>query len=56
MWIIDSRFGEGHCLGYNILTDSFAIKSQVIYMTQTFSLYHDLTAYENLDFITYLSN
>lgn len=43
--------GEGHCLGYNILTESYAIKNQVGYMTQGFSLYHDLTAYENLDFI-----
>ncbi len=43
--------GEGHCLGYDILTESYAIKSQVGYMTQSFSLYHDLTAYENLDFI-----
>lgn len=43
--------GEGHCLGYNILTESYAIKNQVGYMTQSFSLYHDLTAEENLDFI-----
>lgn len=43
--------GEGHCLGLNILTDSFSIKNEVGYMTQSFSLYHDLTAYENLDFI-----
>lgn len=43
--------GVGHCLGYNILTESYAIKNQVGYMTQSFSLYHDLTAYENLDFI-----
>lgn len=43
--------GEGHCLGHNILTDSYAIKKEVGYMTQSFSLYHDLTAFENLDFI-----
>ncbi|HEX2548181.1 MAG TPA: ABC transporter ATP-binding protein [Gammaproteobacteria bacterium] len=43
--------GEGHCLGFDILTESYAIKSRVGYMTQSFSLYHDLTAYENLDFI-----
>lgn len=43
--------GEGHCLGYDILKQSYAIKSKVGYMTQSFSLYHDLTAYENLDFI-----
>jgi ABC-2 type transport system ATP-binding protein len=43
--------GEGHCLGYDILTDAYEIKKQVGYMTQSFSLYNDLTAYENLDFI-----
>lgn len=43
--------GEGHCLGFDILTESFSIKNEVGYMTQSFSLYHDLTAYENLDFI-----
>src|SRR3990167_5709486 len=43
--------GQGHCLGYNIITQSFEIKKQVGYMTQRFSLYHDLSAYENLDFI-----
>lgn len=42
---------DGHCLGFDILTQSFAIKNEVGYMTQSFSLYHDLTAYENLDFI-----
>lgn len=43
--------GKGHCLGFDICTQSFAIKTEVGYMTQSFSLYHDLTAYENLDFI-----
>jgi ABC-2 type transport system ATP-binding protein len=43
--------GEGHCLGYDIIKDSYAIKRQVGYMTQSFSLYTDLTVYENLDFI-----
>jgi ABC-2 type transport system ATP-binding protein len=43
--------GEGHCLGYDIIKDSYAIKCQVGYMTQSFSLYTDLTVYENLDFI-----
>lgn len=42
---------DGHCLGFDILTQSYAIKNEVGYMTQSFSLYHDLTAYENLDFI-----
>ncbi len=43
--------GSGTCLGYNILTQSELIKSNVGYMTQQFSLYDDLSVYENLDFI-----
>lgn len=43
--------GEGNCLGYDILTQSYPIKSQVGYMPQRFSLYEDLSIYENLDFI-----
>jgi ABC-2 type transport system ATP-binding protein len=43
--------GRGHCLGYNILTQSYEIKSLTGYMTQNFSFYHELTAYENLDFV-----
>lgn len=43
--------GCGHCLGYDILTQSYSIKKQVGYLTQSFSLYQDLTAYENLDLI-----
>jgi len=42
--------GSGHCLGYDIIKDSLAIKNQVGYMTQKFSLYEDLTARENLNF------
>lgn len=43
--------GQGHCLGYDILKQTHEIKRHVGYMTQSFSLYQDLTAYENLDFI-----
>ena len=43
--------GSGHCLGYDILRESYQIKKNVGYMTQSFSLYHDLTAYENLDLV-----
>jgi ABC-2 type transport system ATP-binding protein len=43
--------GEGSCLGYDILTQSYEIKRQVGYMTQHFSLYGEMTARENLDFI-----
>ena len=43
--------GKGSCLGLDILTQSAAIKRQVGYMTQRFSLYEDLTIRENLDFV-----
>lgn len=43
--------GEGQCLGYDIIKQSYAIKQQVGYMPQRFSLYDDLSIYENLDFI-----
>lgn len=48
--------GQGQCLGYNILTQSDVIKKHVGYMTQQFSLYADLTIYENLDFIARIYN
>jgi ABC-2 type transport system ATP-binding protein len=43
--------GQGCCLGYDILTESEAIKRRVGYMTQHFSLYRDLSVRENLEFI-----
>ena len=43
--------GRGTCLGLNVLTESAAIKRQVGYMTQKFSLWEDLTIAENLDFV-----
>lgn len=46
--------GTGHCLGYDILTQSDEIKKQVGYMTQRFSLYKDLTIRENLEFVSRL--
>src|SRR6185436_4578875 len=42
--------GEGTCLGHDI-RDSVAIKREVGYMTQRFSLWEDLTIRENLEFI-----
>ena len=42
--------GSGQCMGYDIIKDSGLIKSQVGYMTQHFSLYKELTIYENLEF------
>lgn len=43
--------GEGHCLGYNITTQSDAIKREAGYMTQKFSYWEDLSIRENLDFV-----
>ena len=43
--------GEGTCLGRDVLRESAAIKREVGYMTQRFSLWEDLTLAENLDFI-----
>ena len=46
--------GSGTCLGYDLLTESWAIKARVGYMTQQFSLYGDLTPQENLHFLARL--
>lgn len=43
--------GEGICLGYDIIKESYEIKLNVGYMTQKFSLYSDMTIRENLDFM-----
>ncbi len=43
--------GSGTCIGYDILSQAHDIRRQVGYMTQRFSLYDDLTAFENLDFV-----
>src|SRR3546814_2120649 len=43
--------GSGTCLGYDIRREAAAIKRQVGYMTQRFSLYEDLSIRENLNFV-----
>jgi ABC-type multidrug transport system ATPase subunit len=43
--------GEGECIGYDIIRQSHEIRRDVGYMTQRFSLYEDLTVFENLDFV-----
>ncbi len=43
--------GRGTCLGYDIVTQSAAIKRRVGYMTQRFSLYQDLSIRQNLEFV-----
>lgn len=46
--------GGGTCLGHDIVKEAWAIKRQVGYMTQRFSLYEDLSIRENLDFVARL--
>lgn len=43
--------GSGTCLGLDIVRESAAVKRQVGYMTQKFSLYEDLSIRENLEFV-----
>ncbi len=43
--------GSGTCLGFDIIRETAAIKREVGYMTQRFSLWEDLTIRENLDFV-----
>jgi ABC-2 type transport system ATP-binding protein len=43
--------GSGTCLGFDVIKQTAAIKREVGYMTQKFSLWDDLTIRENLDFV-----
>jgi len=43
--------GEGQCIGFDIIRQAPLIRRHVGYMTQKFSLYEDLTVFENLDFV-----
>src|SRR5690349_314828 len=43
--------GSGTCLGYDVVRETTAIKREVGYMTQRFSLWEDLTIRENLEFV-----
>jgi ABC-2 type transport system ATP-binding protein len=48
--ILDPSGGKGTVVGYDIAKDAERIKERIGYMTQRFSLYEDLTVFENLRF------
>lgn len=48
--IITPTSGEGRVAGHDIFTDSEAIKHSIGYMSQKFSLYEDMTPFENIRF------
>jgi len=48
--ILQPTSGTGSVLGFDIKKDPEEIKKQIGYMSQKFSLYDDLTAYENIEF------
>ncbi len=48
--IITPSAGSGHVAGYDIFTQSEEIKQTIGYMSQKFSLYLDMTPFENIRF------
>lgn len=52
--LLNADFGQGSCLGFDILRQSRQIKDHTGYMTQKFSFWEDLTIRENLNFVAQL--
>jgi ABC-2 type transport system ATP-binding protein len=48
--IITPTSGEGKVAGYDIFTESEEVKHSIGYMSQKFSLYEDMTPFENIRF------
>lgn len=48
--ILEPTSGTGAVMGYDLVRETEKIKRNIGYMSQKFSLYDDLTVYENLDF------
>jgi ABC-2 type transport system ATP-binding protein len=48
--IITPTSGEGRVAGYDIFTESEEVKHSIGYMSQKFSLYEDMTPFENIRF------